>query len=38
MEKDWFGESLAEEKLREEFDANIEKVYEKQKALAQKSG
>ena len=40
LKKRWrktgFGESLAEEKLREEFDANIEKVYEKQKALAQK--
>ena len=32
LKKRWrktgFGESLAEEKLREEFDANIEKVYE----------
>ena len=27
---------MAEEKLREEFEANVEKVYEKQKALAQK--
>ena len=40
LKKKWrktgFGESLAEEKLREEFEANVEKVYEKQKALAQK--
>lgn len=27
---------MAEEKLREEFEANVEKVYEKQKALSQK--
>ena len=40
LKKKWrktgFGESLAEEKLREEFEANVEKVYEKQKALSQK--
>ena len=40
LKKRWrktgFGESLAEEKLREEFEANIEKVYEKQKELSQK--
>ena len=32
MEKDW----IWGEKLREEFEANVEKVYEKQKALSQK--
>ena len=40
LKKKWrktgFGESLAEEKLIEEFEANVEKFYEKQKALAQK--
>ena len=40
LKKRWrktgFGESLAEEKLREEFETNIEKVYEKQKELSQK--
>lgn len=31
-----FGESLAEETLKDEFEANIDKVFEKQRALAQK--
>ena len=31
-----FGESLAEEKLKDEFEANIEKVFEKQRELSQK--
>ena len=31
-----FGESLAEEKLKDEFEANIEKVFEKQRKLSQK--
>ena len=34
--KTGFGESLAEEKLKDEFEANLDKVFEKQKALAQK--
>ncbi len=40
LKKQWkkipYGESLAEEKLRDEFEANIEKVFAKQKEFTQK--
>lgn len=40
LKKQWrkipYGESLAEEKLKDEFEANIEKVFAKQKEFTQK--